>query len=153
MFTLFTWMLLFVLGLAIYFAPVFLYRHMYEGFSDSKLKEIMQSHVTGTPELTPDRHMIGAETTSSTPSPSNQPERISDVLSQGVAFQGTVPTLPRKVETVPANSADGLNSSCIPPVIPKTITKIKYVKEPNTCPDMSQYIRKDSIPCWSCKLG
>jgi hypothetical protein len=25
-------------------------------------------------------------------------------------------------------------------------------RKPNTCPDMSQYIRKDAIPCWGCKL-
>jgi hypothetical protein len=29
--------------------------------------------------------------------------------------------------------------------------RIKYVPNPN-CPDLRDYIRKDSIPCWGCKL-
>jgi hypothetical protein len=33
---------------------------------------------------------------------------------------------------------------------------IKYIKEKcppaPKCPDMRDYIRKDSIPCWGCKL-
>jgi hypothetical protein len=40
-----------------------------------------------------------------------------------------------------------------PRTITKTKTKVIYV--PNKCPkmpDMSQYIRKDSIPCWGCNL-
>jgi len=210
MFTLFLWICLFVLGLAIYFAPVFFNRRMYEGFADDidtkeylkKLKEIVKPQVTGTPELSsPD----GAETTRSRPSPTNPPNipssvleqgkaykkkndktkpkrklsrkdvkkqspkpskkpiskskpapsnprhRPSQVLVQGVAFNKTIPAPTRKVKTAPANSAIGLTSSSIPPICPPP--KIKYVKVPNTCPDMSQYIRKDSIPCWSCKLG
>jgi hypothetical protein len=154
MFTLLLWLGVFVLGLVIYFAPVFLNRRMYEGFADNdtkeylkKLKEIVQPLVTGTPELAPE----GAETNSSTPSPSNPPQTISDVLAQGAAFQETIPAPIPEVEKAPANSATGLTSSSIPPVCPPP--KIKYVKVPNKCPDMSQYIRKDSIPCWSCKLG
>jgi len=281
MFTLFLWICLFVLGLAIYFAPVFLNRRMYEGFEEEidtkeylkKLKEVIQPQVSGTPELSsPD----GAETTRSRPSPANPPTTKSDLLAQGKAFKKNIPkstskpsrkqkkdakpsrklkqdakpslkpspkkqaskpslkpspkkqapepslkpspkkqapepsrkpspkmqapkpspkklvpepspkpiaksepapsnlrprpslvlaqgaaykkTIPapipapiQKVKTVPANSAVGLVSSSIPPICPPP--KIKYVKVPNTCPDMSQYIRKDSIPCWSCKLG
>ena len=218
MFTLFLWICLFVLGLAIYFAPVFLNRRMYEGFTEEintkeylkKLKEIVQPQVTGTPELpSPD----GAETTRSRPSPANPPTKPSGVLAQGKAYKKNIPKKPTKakpsrkdsrkqklvkgkapapkpskkpvtkskpapskprkepslvlaqgaaykktipapilkVKTAPANSAVGLVSSSIPPICPPP--KIKYVKVPNTCPDMSQYIRKDSIPCWSCKLG
>lgn len=239
MFTLFLWICLFVLGLAIYFAPVFLNRRMYEGFEEEidtkeylkKLKEIVQPQVSGTPELSsPD----GAETTRSRPSPANLPIIPSDVLeqgktykknipknkaskpkpsrkqkqdpkpsrkqkqepkpshklnqapepsrklkqdpkpspkpiaksepapskprrepslvlAQGAAYKKTIPAPIKKVKTAPANSAVGLTSSSIPPICPPP--KIQYVKVPNTCPDMSQYIRKDSIPCWSCKLG
>jgi hypothetical protein len=87
----------------------------------------------------------------SKPASSNQRPLPSQVLVQGVAFKETIPEPILKVKTAPANSAVGLVSSSIPPICPPP--KIKYVKVPNTCPDMSQYIRKDSIPCWSCKLG
>jgi hypothetical protein len=87
----------------------------------------------------------------SKPAPSNQRPRPSQVLAQGAAYKKTIPAPILKVKTAPANSAVGLVSSSIPPICPPP--KIKYVKVPNTCPDMSKYIRKDSIPCWSCKLG
>jgi hypothetical protein len=116
--------------------------------------------VTGT--ASPD----GAETIRSRPSPTNQPSQKSQVLAQGAAFNETVPKLtskqtskqtsekdPKRIPEVetPANSAVGLVSSSIPHICPPR--KIKYIEVPKACPDMSQYIRKDSIPCWSCKLG
>jgi len=50
-----------------------------------------------------------------------------------------VDTLKREVEAVAA--ADAAEPSC-PPPCPKC----------KTCPDMTQYIRKDEIPCWNCTL-
>lgn len=225
MFTLLLWVVIFALGLVLYFSPVFFNRRAYEGFENAQtedptlylkqLKEILQPQVAGTPNLgslssLPD----GAATTSSTPASTNPPPTDSTLLAQGKAFKSTVPKPPvvPSVATPPASKkaatkedkkakdapAISLQEQCEklhksqpapnvpthhephideklapynrknrihePPVQPKP--QIQYVPvpvekkcprhkcpPPAQCPDMSQYIRKDSIPCWSCKLG
>jgi hypothetical protein len=63
------------------------------------------------------------------------PPSASAALAQGKAFQQTVPVRERIVE-VP---------------VPRTCPSPPATQCP-TCPDMRDYIRKDSIPCWACKL-
>jgi hypothetical protein len=94
--------------------------------------ELLQPMVSGTPNLEiPDVPITGALTKRSTPGLPMETQKASEVLSQGIAFQQTIPVVP----------------------VPKVITKVVKVKVPNHCPDMTDYIRKDSIPCWACKLG
>jgi len=113
---------------------------MYEGFvntvpdhsSMNVAKELLQPMVSGTPDLEiPDVPITGALTKRSTPGHPEEKHKPSKVLPQGIAFQRTLPVAP----------------------VPKVITKVVKVKVPNHCPDMTDYIRKDSIPCWGCKLG
>jgi hypothetical protein len=52
-----------------------------------------------------------------------------------------VDTLAREIDTVAAAAAT--DHKCPPP--PKC-------KECEVCPDMSQYVRLDEVPCWNCSL-
>jgi hypothetical protein len=177
MFTVLLWAVIFALGLVLYFAPVFLSKYISEGFEatppeDTKLylkqlQEILKPQVAGTPNLDSlSKLHEGAETTSSTPATPNTPTTNSTVLAQGAAFQKTIPT--KDLSGAPVKSILDTTESTKPKSKVDTINytqpQIQYVKvpvqrkcppipPPKQCPDMSQYIRKDSIPCWSCKLG
>lgn len=82
--------------------------------------------------------------TTPTPTPVPPPEPF--VSNTSLSPDKTPQNNPPLVETkTPQNNA--------PLVETKTETKIVYVN--TKCPpppDMSQYIRKDSIPCWGCNL-
>lgn len=120
----------------------------------------------------------GATTQSSTPSVPNPPApKTTDSIQQGAAFQQTLPLppivkaepAPAKTDVVPSLKEEEDNDDDEPEPDPKprrrqkTRTIIKYVEIPRKCPppqpqpkpkcpDMRDYIRKDSIPCWACKL-
>lgn len=117
----------------------------------------------------------GATTQSSTPSvPNPIPQTTTDSIKQGAAFQQTLPLppivkaepAPAKTDVVPSLSQgedddeQEQESEPEPRRRKKTRTIIKYVEVPAKCPpqpklkcpDMRDYIRKDSIPCWACKL-
>lgn len=146
-----------------------------------QLQELLKPQVIGTPNLDSLTKLHdGAETTSSTPATPNTPSTTSTVLAQGAAFQKTIPTkdlsgaVVNKETQVPAKSILDTTEVTKPKAKYDTINytqpQIQYIKvpvekkcppqrkcpsipPPTQCPDMSQYIRKDSIPCWSCKLG
>lgn len=141
MLTLSLWLAIFVFGLALYFMPVFF---VYEGFDEAaylkKLNKLLETQVAGTPELSVEREdkdeetqsPDGADTTSSRPGKAADVQPDNTVLDQGKAFQKARPARERACPTCPT-------CPTCPPV--------------KQCPDMSAYIKKDSIPCWACKLG
>ncbi len=182
MFTVLLWAVIFALGLVLYFAPVFKYiSEGFETTPPEdttlylkQLQEILKPQVAGTPNLDSLTKLHdGAETTSSTPAnPNSLTTNNSTVLAQGAAFQKTIPT--KDLSGAPVKSildtTDNTKSKSKVDTINYTQPQIQYVKvpvekkcppqrkcppipPPKQCPDMSQYIRKDSIPCWSCKLG
>ena len=83
-----------------------------------------------------------AESTSSSPQPLNQPQAASKVLEQGKAFQQTLPKTETAVKEI-------IKERIVEVPVPRTCPRQEACP---TCPDMQQYIRKDSIPCWACKL-
>ena len=118
----------------------------------------------------------GATTSSSTPATPNPLPVASTVLDQGAAFKQSISTAAVNIPTAPVKTVKKTTVSPITmfvkdaeeaPVAPR----IKYIEVPKKCPpppkcptppkcppqvqcpDMRPYIRKDSIPCWSCKLG
>lgn len=83
---------------------------------------------------------------SSTPQPLNQPAIPSDALAQGKAFQSTKPQI---TPTQTAAVKEIIKERIVEVPVPRTCPR---QKECPVCPDMQNYIRKDSIPCWGCKL-
>jgi hypothetical protein len=114
----------------------------------------------------------GATTQSSRPSVPNPPAtKTTDSIQQGAAFQQTLPLppmvkpnhVPAKTDVVPRldDAEEEVETEPKPIRKQKPRTVIKYVEVPAKCPppppqpkcpDMRDYIRKDSIPCWACKL-
>jgi hypothetical protein len=74
---------------------------------------------------------------SSKPQPVDERMETSQALEQGKAFQQTKP---QAVKEIIKERIVEVPRACPPP------------KECPVCPDMRNYIRKDSIPCWACKL-
>jgi hypothetical protein len=69
-------------------------------------------------------------------------------LTQGQTF--TISYVPGKVPTISGVSGNvPTSTSCDDGE--EVAVKVNKQKE-KQCPDMSQYVRKDSIPCWGCKL-
>lgn len=165
-FSLILWILIAVIGLVIYVNPSFWVRTMYEGFEEEppKIQNTAENPVAATvvekpalntmlrnleqliatPGIVADTtpgmltevdsksytsnngRQQPAESESNTmskPKQLDQPEEQSNALKQGKVFQ--------RVIEVP-----------VPRICPQC----------PTCPNMRDYIRKDSIPCWSCKL-
>jgi hypothetical protein len=182
-FSLVFWLVIGVIGLALYVYPSFFVQHQYEGFMvdievegyenpvpkteepkpevNTLLRNLEQ--LIQTPGLAPDTapkmpsaaiesvHQANtgreqpkeSEGKSSKPEPINQPAQPSLVLQQGRVFQESKPL------------------AQIPQVKEIIKERIVHVPVPRTCPpkqdcpvcpDMRNYIRKDSIPCWACKL-
>jgi hypothetical protein len=167
------WIIVGLLGALLYISPSFFVQRM-EGFATApaattepvpapaadeeniiaNLERLLDSpDMLATP--TPAPTMIEAsglkaqpqeyETTSVVPAPakaSAADAKASDVLKQGAAFLETKPA----ISTAPA-----------PVIIQREIVHVptKCPPPPScpACPDMRDYIRKDSIPCWACKLG
>ena len=163
-FSMFLWVIIAFIGLVIYMNPSFLVRHTYEGFqsttaiqpTEQQQQQQQQQPVDmnvmmrnleqllNTPGNAPDLHPSMLTSTevgdgdkkSSTPQPLNHPIVASDALAQGKAFQSIKPKeiIKERIVEVP---------------VPRTCPK---QQECPICPDMTNYIRKDSIPCWACKL-
>ena len=83
-----------------------------------------------------------ADGKSSLPQPVNQPQGASKALEQRKSFQQTLP----KTETA---DKEIIKERIVEVPVPRTCPRQEACP---TCPDMQQYIRKDSIPCWACKL-
>jgi len=171
MFTLSLWIGIALVGLVLYVYPSFFVRRMYEAFDDSKkvtasaavptsndaqsvgdLKSMLQKVETlmqpqiQTPEIDgvssslPTATPVNAsglikqpESHDSVQSQPGDPETLSshDSLKQGKSFHAITPG----DDTAPDRRP--IKQDCPSPI---------------QCPDMRQYIRKDSIPCWACKL-
>ncbi len=82
-----------------------------------------------------------ADGKSSLPQPINEPATASKALEQGKAFQQTKPQA--------AEPQQIIRERIVEVAVPRTCPRQEACP---TCPDMQQYIRKDSIPCWACKL-
>lgn len=97
------------------------------------------------------------ETTKSKPS---NPILSSDnkiSLKQGESFQSigcTQPSRPRPRCVKPSPPRCVRPRPCVKPSPPSCIRPSPSPSPPGCpkCPNMSDYIRKDSIPCWGCKL-
>jgi hypothetical protein len=96
-----------------------------------------QAHASNTGREQPKE----AECKSSLPQPVNEPASPSKVLEQGKAFQQTMQK--------PVETQQIIRERIVEVPVPRTCPR---QEECPTCPDMQQYIRKDSIPCWACKL-
>ena len=81
------------------------------------------------------------------------PTPNSDALKQGKAFQSAQD--PSGITTQQSTQPPVCPTpACPTPVCPTPVCpKCPACKNiPKPCPNMQQYIRKDSIPCWGCKL-
>lgn len=176
------WVIVAVVGLVLYTNPSMMVRHMYEGFNtqqqkaqppnqsqgqtqqqaplnvNSMLRNLEQ--LIGTPGMNPDTHPsmpsdelpqqhisnTGREQPQESDGQSSRPqsvekkEELSQALEQGRAFQQTKP---QPVKEIIKERIVEVPRAC-PPQQPQ--------QECPVCPDMRNYIRKDSIPCWACKL-
>lgn len=173
------WVILAVVGLVLYANPSLFIRHMYEGFEvpqvqqdtpkpqdkpqapmniNSMLRNLEQ--LISTPGINPDitptmpteefvsPHVSNtgreqpqeSDTQSSKPQPLQQSSDLGNkALEQGRAFQETKPQTQPVKEIIRERIVE-VPRACPPP------------KVCPVCPDMRNYIRKDSIPCWACKL-
>jgi hypothetical protein len=96
---------------------------------------------------------LPASTKKSQPSGSTQINDSQQSLKQGEAFKKTVPKSPEESKKCPPPRVIEklVPRKCPPPrVIEKLVPRMCPPQQ--QCPDMSGYIRKDSIPCWGCKL-
>jgi len=206
MFTLTLWILIAVLGLALYVYPSLTVRHMYEGFVSKpgttpeaaaaavataavaaaakenpeaispppdmatllqKVEALMAPQIT-----TPDLDSVVAETPPEKPKSKGlqaQPESVkkirsepgdveeeatpSGALEHGKSFQYKKPRRAPESEEEDEDDAQGKPmASCAP----KKKAKARHISQDCPpavqCPNMRDYIRKDSIPCWACKL-
>lgn len=97
----------------------------------------------------PTATVVQTNTMRSTPGqPVNQAQDSGKSLLQGAAFQSTKPTAP--VVIVEKHYVQEQSAPGCAPTKPKCAPKPSC--PPPSCPDMTDYIRKDSIPCWGCKL-
>jgi hypothetical protein len=182
-FSLLFWLVIGVIGLALYLYPSFLVQHQYEGFTTDSYEEGYENpapkpdvpkpevnallrnleQLIQTPGLAPDAapkmpsaaiesvHQANtgreppkeAECKSSKPEPINQLAQPSLVLQQGRVFQESKPqTQTQQVKEI-------IKERIVHVPVPRTCPP---KQDCPVCPDMRNYIRKDSIPCWACKL-
>lgn len=170
-FSMLFWVIVAVVGLVLYTNPSMMVRHMYEGFDTQQQQPTQQplninsmlrnlEHLIGTPGMNPDaRPMMPSEEPtqqhvsntgreqpqesdgqSSRPQSIEKKEEPSQALEQGRVFQQTKP---QAVKVIIKERIVEVPRAC-PPQQPQ--------QECPVCPDMRNYIRKDSIPCWACKL-
>ena len=93
----------------------------------------------------------GSSNSQSSPGSSNESSASNTpALAQGQAF--TITVVPGSTPSVYASPSSLLpsNNSSVPS--DDDIAVNVASKSSTQCPDMSQYVRKDSIPCWGCKL-
>lgn len=172
--TSFIWVMIAAIGLALYVYPSLFVQHQYEGYENPpvvtplagpqknpEVNTLLRSldQLINTPGLVPEitpsmpsaaqetvyqsntgrQQPNGAESKSSKPEPLNQPTQPSLALQQGRVFQDINPQ--QKVKEI-------ITERIVHVPVPRTCPQQKCP----VCPDMRNYIRKDSIPCWACKL-
>lgn len=96
-------------------------------------------HVSNTGRQQPEE----SDGKSSRPQPLDAPKVASSALEQGKVFQQTLPKAEVAVKEI-------IKERIVEVPVPRTCPQ-QQTRCPQ-CPDMQQYIRKDSIPCWACKL-
>jgi hypothetical protein len=177
MFDIAVWILIAVIGFVVYVMPAWNVRRSYEGFV-TQATEAQQTptipfnlndlaSLIGTPtqqaenppasssglQAQPEEHA----STKSQPAKPTEAPKVSDALQQGKAALQTMqkPAPEREPEVLVKKQYIRVPAKCPPP--PPCPRAPKCPPAPACppqvqCPDMTQYIRKDSIPCWGCKL-
>jgi len=155
-----TWSLLAVIAGVLYTAPKYILTKAKEGFDALTGKQVEDiRNMLGTPSYTglDSSNSMNTGSISATADSSNGVTDIPDDVNAG-----STDSTPATADTQNSMSlADGqgaiLNEKketyqCPQPtVIYKTQTQ--YVPAPaKECPDLRNFIRKDQIPCWNCKL-
>ena len=95
----------------------------------------------------------------SDPADAELTDKLSDFLEQGASFNTNKNKLAKKIP----DHDNTINEKCPEPVCPKPVCPQpvcppQQVCPPpkkcptKQCPDMSNYVRKDKIPCWGCSL-
>ncbi len=172
MFDITVWILIAIIGFVVYVMPAWNVRRSYEGFAP--MVPTAQSMPFNMKDL---EMLIGTPLAPQTPSPpasssgiQAQPQehataksqpgnpaeapKASEALQQGKAALETMkkPVPEREPEVLVKKEYIQVPAKCPPPPkCPKCPSSPKCPPQVQ-CPDMTQYIRKDSIPCWGCKL-
>lgn len=134
--------------------------------TQNQIRNLMELLNTAPPLTSPTAPQIKSNANNGTQQPvefdtmRSRPESVrtlpgaSEALKQGDLFKATLPLNP-----VPGKQ-NMIGSMGTQPCIPAE--RVVYIERPRddyprpavspNCPDMRDYIRKDSIPCWGCKL-
>jgi hypothetical protein len=135
-----TWVLLALVAGALYTAPKYILTKAKEGFDALTGKQIHEMrNILGTPYYGETSKGVKQvpDGTPSNSTPASADTQNCQSLADG---QGALLNEKKEKHTCPK-----------PTVIYKTQTQ--YVPAPtNECPDLRDFIRKDQIPCWNCKL-
>jgi len=107
-----------------------------------------------TPDLLTDRPKTSLVTPPETALPVNRPPPVDHFVNKPTISdkQGEGLMKPQPQEASP-NDERANTQAVVPP--PRVITKIRKVYVPAKCPpmpDLRDYVRKDSIPCYGCNL-
>jgi len=107
-----------------------------------------------TPDLLTDRPKTSLVTPPETALPVNRPPPVDHFVNKPTISdkQGEELMKPSPQEASPIDHRANIQS-IVPP--PRVITKIRKVYVPGKCPpmpDLRDYVRKDSIPCYGCNL-
>ena len=148
-----TWIMIGLIAGVLYTAPAHILNYMKEGFQTI----VGNNMVSGT--LSPEqidtmRKMLGSPNFESSKGMKAQPEGISGSSEskssqadiQNAACLSSAQGVAYKRMTDPGPSSDKnlkTQDNQLPTPIPDNSPK---------CPDLKDYIRKDRIPCWGCKL-
>jgi len=102
----------------------------------------------------------GSSSSKSSPGSANHPnQQRTPSIEQGQMYDNTSPAandtgryaspsqlMPGDNSYVPRSSDDDYDDEG------RVAVRVNRNRNKNKCPDMSQYVRKDAIPCWGCKL-
>lgn len=163
---LYFWLGLAVLGFLLYLAPSFMVNHMYESFATH---DAVPTPTLPAPTPTPpiQNAMVELERVANTPvleSPTAPVPKVeANGAKQAPAEYATMRSTPGNPRDLPAPSAaleqGAAFCASLPPAsapAPEVRREVVVVQAPAprcpNCPDMRDYIRKDSIPCWGCML-
>jgi hypothetical protein len=93
-------------------------------------------------------------TTKSQPESANTAPGPSEAVKQGDLFNTTKPGDPQPgvQGMLGSMGTQGVAPAQREIIIQREIVEVPRVVTNPNCPDMREYIRKDSIPCWGCKL-
>jgi hypothetical protein len=163
---LYFWLGIAVLGFLLYLAPSFMVNHMYESFATSTTVPTNEPPTINAvaPQPTPVSENVIAEmerllnTTAlespTAPTPAIEANGARQAPAEHTTMRST-PGNPRDTPVPSAALAQGEVFSAPPPAAPQQ-REVVVIRAPAptcpNCPDMRDYIRKDSIPCWGCAL-